>query len=246
MPELEPSAELGGMTCFQPALFASRLNILAPVAHQTVLAAAVTLHLSGHQSPAVIQSAFTLPVGNSRPRVVMKTRLLLLFCVVTSWLGSAVATQAAGSPLDGHWRLDPARSSALSFWRTFELKIATDGDQIVLTRHLGYGNRGTEEIFRLDVTKPDNVVPVEWWADNRYMGLYMGGDGAKHVRASRLDEGRTLRLDSNFIVTTQQGEKSINILSDYKVSLSGDVLTLIELRSARMQPFVYVFKRVAP
>ena len=66
------------------------------------------------------------------------------------------------------------------------------------------------------------------------------------MRAAWLDDGRTLRLDSNFVVTTQQGEKTINILSDYKVSLSGDVLTLIELRSARMQPFIYVFKRVAP
>jgi hypothetical protein len=176
----------------------------------------------------------------------MKTRLLLLFCVVTSWLGSAVAAPSAGSPLNGLWRLDPARSSALSFWRTFELKIATAGDQIVLTRTLASGNRAHEEVFHLDVTKPDNVVPVEWWADNRYMGLYMGGDGAKHVRAAWLDDGRTLRLDSNFVVTTQQGEKTINILSDYKVSLSGDVLTLIELRSARMQPFIYVFKRVAP
>jgi hypothetical protein len=37
MPELEPSAELGGMTFFQPASFASRLNILAPIAHQSVL-----------------------------------------------------------------------------------------------------------------------------------------------------------------------------------------------------------------
>jgi hypothetical protein len=176
----------------------------------------------------------------------MKTRLLLLACILTSWLGSACAAPAPGSPLDGHWRLDPARSSALNFWRTFELKITTDGDRIVLTRILGYGNRGNEEVFRLDVTNPDNVVPVEWWADNRYMGLYMGGDGAKHVRASWLDDGRLLRLDSNFIVTTQQGEKTVNILSDYKVSLSGDELTLIELRSARMQPFVYVFKRVTP
>jgi len=173
----------------------------------------------------------------------MKTRILLLLCTLACGLTSLGAGQSSTSPLDGRWQLDPARSSALSFWTAFEVTIATAGDKIVLTRTLAYGNRSNREVFELDVTKADNVVPVEWWADNRYMGLYMGGDGAKHVRASWLDDGRTLRLDSNFVVTTQQGEKSINLLSDYKVSLSGDQLTLIELRSSRARPFVYVFKR---
>lgn len=174
----------------------------------------------------------------------MKTRSLLLCCaLVGAWL---IPTLHAGSPLDGHWQLDPARSSALNFWRTFELDIATDGDAIVIKRHLRYGNRGAEEVFRLEVNNPYNVVPVDWWADNRFMGLYIGGDGAKYVRATWFDDRRMLRLDSNFIVTTQQGEKPLNILSDYKVSLTGDELTLIELRSSRMQPFVYVFTRMQP
>lgn len=172
----------------------------------------------------------------------MNARLLLLLSLL-SLAAPSVTNAAAGSSLDGRWRLDPARSSALNFWKTFEVVIATEGNQVVLTRTLGYGDRSAREVFELDVTQPDNRVPLEWWADNRYMGLYIGGDGAKHVRATWLDDGRTLRLDSTFIVTTQQGEKTVNILSDYKVSLDGGTLTLIELRSSRLQPFVYVFKR---
>lgn len=169
----------------------------------------------------------------------MNARLLLLCSV----LCLAAAPASAGSRLDGRWQLVPARSSALNFWKTFQIAIATEGNQVVLTRTLAYGDRAAREVFELDVTKPDNRVPLEWWADNRYMGLYIGGDGAKHVRATWIDDGRTLRLDSTFVVTTQQGERTVNILSDYKVSLAGDELTLIELRSSRLQPFVYVFKR---
>lgn len=165
------------------------------------------------------------------------------FLFLCSVLCLAATPGSAASRLDGRWQLDPARSSALNFWKTFEVTIATEGSKVVLTRTLGYGDRSAREVFELDVTQPDNRVPVDWWADNRYMGLYIGGDGAKHVRASWLDDGRILRLDSTFVVTTQQGEKTVNILSDYKVSLDGDTLTLIELRSSRLLPFVYVFKR---
>ena len=174
----------------------------------------------------------------------MKARLLLLILGLGLAVLPGTAAPAAGSRLDGRWQLVPARSSALSFWRTFEVTVVTEGNRVVLTRVLASGDRSAREAFELDVTKPDNRVPIDWWADNRYMGLYIGGDGAKHVRASWIDDGRTLRLDSTFVVTTQQGEKTVNILSDYKVSLDGDQLTLIELRSSRLQPFVYVFKRV--
>ena len=125
------------------------------------------------------------------------------------------------------------------------LDIAVNGDKVRLARTLSSGANSTQEVFDLDTTRADNVCPVSWYADNRYMGLFIGGDGAKHIRASWLDEGRTLRLDASLVVNAQQGPKKINILSDYKLSASGGELTLIETRSARMTPFVYVFKRAA-
>ena len=45
------------------------------------------------------------------------------------------------------------------------------------------------------------------------------------------------------MVEQQQGDRDVNILSDYKVSANGSRLTLIELRSTRNRPITYVFTR---
>jgi hypothetical protein len=172
-----------------------------------------------------------------------KTYRLLPILPIIAFL--ALASFAQASPaFTGQWKLDPSRSSALSFWNSLDLKISVDGNRVNMTRTLSYGDRSAGEFYKLDTTRADNVCPVEWWADNRYMALYIGGDGAKHIKATWLDDGRVLRLDSTFVVTTQQGEKTINILSDYKISPDGGELVLIETRSARTKPFVCVFKRV--
>jgi len=59
-----------------------------------------------------------------------------------------------------------------------------------------------------------------------------------------MDGGRLLRLSSDLVLATQQGERAVNILSDYKVSANGAQLSLLELRSTRNDPIVYVFHRV--
>ena len=160
---------------------------------------------------------------------------------------AAVACAAAPS-LAGKWEFVPGRGSTLTFWTKMTLDISVDGNKVQITRTLSRGDdTSNQEVFNLDTTKDDNVCPVTWYADNRYdkatMGLFVGGDGARHIRASWLDSGRTLRLDANFVADTQQGPKSVNILSDYKLSADGATLTLIQIRSARMTPFVYVFTR---
>jgi len=71
--------------------------------------------------------------------------------------------------------------------------------------------------------------------------ILVEGDRAQGVR---LDDGRILRLSTDLVLETQQGPRSVNILSDYKVSASGTQLTLTELRSTRNQPVVYIFNRV--
>jgi len=161
------------------------------------------------------------------------------------FLGLVSPFAQAAPGLAGRWELVPQRSSALNFWTTMLLDISVDGTKVQLTRTLSSPSEhaSTQEVFNLDTTKNDNVCPISWYADNRYMGLYIGGDGAKHIRASWLDNGRTLRLDANLVVNAQQGARPINILSDYKLSANGAELTLIETRSARMTPFVYVFTR---
>ena len=164
------------------------------------------------------------------------------------WLAGGLSHLAAAAPdahlLAGTWRYEAARSTELSSWGALQLVITVDGPRVTLTRHLAAGRRIYDEVTALDLNRPVNVVPVEWWPDNRHIGAYIGGDRAKHIRAELLDGGRMLRTSADLVLATQQGERAVNILTDYKVSANGAQLTLIELRSTRNDPIVYVFSRV--
>lgn len=173
-----------------------------------------------------------------------------MYRVILLWVGLVAATSGlrAGpeselARMAGTWRFDPARSTDLSPWQTLDLEIRVDGSRVTLTRHLGAGRRTYDDVTALDLTKAVNVVPVPWWSDNRHLGAYSGGDRTKKVRAELLDGGRILRTNADLVLDTQQGARAVNILRDYKLSASGTQLTVIELRSTRSEPVVYVFKR---
>ena len=165
-------------------------------------------------------------------------RLLLLVCLLLSPFG------AAASPLAGHWRFVPERSTELSPWRTYDLTITVEGHQVTLVRELAAGRRTFSDTTRLDTSLPVNVVAASYWPDNRHLGAYMGGDKTRRIRTEWIDGGRLLRLSTDVTLTTQQGDRAVNILSDYKVSANGAQLTLTELRSTRNRPVVYVFRRL--
>jgi hypothetical protein len=157
---------------------------------------------------------------------------------------AGLAGFAPASPLAGTWRIDPARSTELSPWREIVLTIRADGDRIRVQRDFSAGRRSFQEVMELDVAAPANVVPVSWWPDNRHLGAYIGGDRTKRVRAAWLDDRRILRLSTDLVLATSQGERAVNILSDYKVSANGAVLTVTDLRSTRNQPVVHTFTRL--
>jgi hypothetical protein len=150
---------------------------------------------------------------------------------------------SAPSSLSGTWRFDAARSTELSPWQDYVLTLTVDGSRVTFERQLGSGRRGFADAMTVDTSRPDNVVPVSMWPDNRHLGAYIGGDRTKRVHARWLDDGRILRLSTDLVLSTQQGDRAVNILSDYKVSANGAVLTLTELRSTRNRPVVYVFNR---
>ena len=156
---------------------------------------------------------------------------------------TAIAANAAESPLAGTWRFDATRSTELSPWHDYVFTLTVAGDRVTLARQLGAGRRQFADTMTVDLSQPDNVVPVTLWPDNRHLGAYISDAHAKHVRAHWLDDGRILRLSTDLILSTQQGDRAVNILSDYKVSANGAVLTLTELRSTRNRPVVYVFTR---
>lgn len=154
---------------------------------------------------------------------------------------SALAT---ASDFNGTWKIDLHRSTELSPWKSLELTFEVNGNHVVLHRTFAWGRRTFKETLDLDLTREINLVPTPWWPDNRHLGAYATGDQIKRVRAGWLDGGRLLRLSSDLLLETQQGNREVNILSDYKLSANGAVLTLTELRSTRNRPIVYVFTRV--
>lgn len=173
-------------------------------------------------------------------------RILALLALLA--LGATLASlsfAADTASLAGTWKIDPDRSTELNPWQDLQLTIRVDGDRVAICRHFSAGRRTFDEDIALDVAAPVNVVPVSWWPDNRHLGAYIGGDKTKRIRATWLDDRRILRLSADLVVSTQQGERAINILSDYKVTANGAQLTLTEQRSTRNRPVVYTFKRVA-
>ena len=173
------------------------------------------------------------------------------FWVVAAFLallwGVPARADGDSSPgLAGKWSLDPARSTDLSPWKTFDLAITVDGPKVTIRCALASGSRAIDTVAALDLSRPVSVVPVPWWTDNRHIGAYIGGDRTERVRARWLDEGRILRTDADLVLDGQQGPRAVNILTDYKVSPSGGRLTVVQLRSTRDIPIVYVFNRVNP
>jgi hypothetical protein len=163
--------------------------------------------------------------------------------IVLIVLAAACPLVARSHPLAGSWTFDASRSTELSPWSNCVLTISVDGDNVTIARQLGAGRRGFADSMTIDVSHAENIVPVPMWPENRHIGAYIGDDHSKTVRAQWLDDGRILRLSTDLVLSTQQGDRSVNILSDYKVSGNGSQLTLIELRSTRNRPITYVFNR---
>lgn len=167
---------------------------------------------------------------------------LLSVLALLALLASATPLSAADHLLAGSWKIDLTRSTELSPWKDYDLTIAVDGPTITLQRRLAWGRREFKDAMSFRTDRPEKV-PVEMWPDNRHLGAYIGGDRTKTVRAEWLDDQKVLRVQSDLVLDTQQGPRAVNILSNYKVSASGTLLTLTELRSTRNRPIVYVFTR---
>lgn len=166
---------------------------------------------------------------------------LFAFAALVFLPAAASATEAT---LAGEWRYDASRSTELSAWTACDLRIAIVGDKVSIHRRLSWSRRDYEDQTDFTLAQPAVTVPADWWPDNRHLGAYIGADHTKRVRGESLDQGRILRVTTDLVLETQQGSRAINGLSDYKVSTSGDQLTLTELRSTRNRPIVYIFKRV--
>ncbi|MCB1105784.1 MAG: hypothetical protein H7A44_09765 [Opitutaceae bacterium] len=166
-------------------------------------------------------------------------RIALIILLLFSGVGLAAA-----HPLAGTWRLQPDLGTNLAAWRALDLIVEVDGNEVTLTRQFAAGRRTFQDVTKVDLSKTAAVIPVELWPDARYLGANIGGDKTKTVSGQWIGDGNVLRLNTDVVLATQQGEHPVNVLGTYTVSTNGERLTLIEVRSTRTQPLVFVFKRL--
>ncbi len=157
----------------------------------------------------------------------------------------AASAGPAGDPslLAGTWKLDAAKSTNLGAWTKLGLEIKVEGSRITIIRSVSADERAYTQTSTLDLSRPVSSVPINWWIDNRNIGAYIGGNKMAQVHARLLEGGRILHTDSDLTLSSQQGNHDINVIADYHVSPNGRRLTILEIRSTRDLPLVYVFER---
>ena len=165
----------------------------------------------------------------------LPSRLLLLLLLTPAAF--------AASPLDGHWRLDPARSTALDGWTAWDLVITVDGSRVSLRHDMQWRATKVTATNTVDTATP-STVPDFFRVEQRHMALYPAKGGLTAVRAAWLDTGRTLRLEADTPIEISQGQATMRIYEEFRLVEGDGALVLIELHSTRPQPLVYRFTRV--
>jgi hypothetical protein len=149
----------------------------------------------------------------------------------------------AASPLEGRWRLDLTRSTALDGWNTWDLVISTDGTHVSLQHDMVWRTTKFSATNTVDTAK-SSVVKNYFRVEQRHMALYPAKGGETTLSGSWLDQNRTLRLEANTPIEISQGETTMRIYAEYRLIEGDQSLVLIELHSSRPQPFVYRFTKV--
>jgi len=165
-----------------------------------------------------------------------------LFLVLAPLFLLASFASAGESGFPGSWKIDPTASTAFDPWSLILLDITVEGDAVTIQRTVSAGNRRSSQVYPLQIGQTVKV-PSKWWTGNRHIGAYMGGDKTETISTSWLDNGKALRVESHYILTTSQGDTPVRSYFEYRLSADGDELTVIELRSSRNKPVVQVFRR---
>ena len=154
-----------------------------------------------------------------------------------------LAAFAATSPLEGRWRLDRARSTALDGWHEWDLVLAVTGSRVSLQHDMKWIRTTVSATNTVD-TAASVEIPAYFRVEQRHMALYPAKGGITTARAAWLDAGRTLRVEADTPVEISQGQAIMRIYSEYRLLEDGNALLLIELHSSRPSPLVYRFTRV--
>ncbi|MCC6414754.1 MAG: hypothetical protein IT582_02450 [Opitutaceae bacterium] len=153
------------------------------------------------------------------------------------------ALASANPAIEGHWRLDPAASSALDGWHKIDLNIGLDGSKVAVAYTMQWRTTIHEATNVFDTNAPTEQQDF-FRVEQRHMAVYPAKHGVTKSTAAWIDGGKTLRTEALTPVEVSQGDVIMRITTEYRVSELGDKLTVIELHSTRNRPLVYVFNKV--
>jgi hypothetical protein len=158
-------------------------------------------------------------------------------------LALASAAMAANPALAGRWRFEPTLSTALDGWHKMDLVIALEGTQVAVTYDMLWIRSKVVATNAYDTARPVEAKGY-FRVEQRHMAVYPAKGGVTTATAAWIDGDRVLRTEALSPVEVSQGNVAMRITSEYRVSETGDTLTVIELHSSRNRPLVYVFKKV--
>ncbi len=171
----------------------------------------------------------------------MKRILLNLLLVLVLLPLAAVA----GDPvINGRWRLDTTRSTALDGWSTADVVIAADGSKIGFHYDMTWHTTKVAVSQSVDTAQPV-AIPNFFRIDQRHMAVYAQPKSAAAVTATWIDGGRTLRLEAQVPLETSQGNTTMRVYQEFRLQEGNAELVLIELHNTRSRPLVYHFTKVA-
>lgn len=166
--------------------------------------------------------------------------------LLTLLLGFALlplAALAADPAINGRWRLDPARSTALDGWSTADLVISTDGTKVGFVYDMTW-HATKVSVNQTADTAAATAITDFFRIDQRHMAVYARPTAAAQVTATWLDGGRTLRVEALVPLEISQGNTTMRLYQEYRLLEGGNELVLIELHNTRSRPLVYRFTKV--
>jgi hypothetical protein len=164
-------------------------------------------------------------------------KLIVGLCVLP------LAALASDQSLNGRWRMDTARSTALDGWSTVDLVISNDGSKVSLRHDMTWHATKVTATNVVDTAAAVDVANF-FRIDQRHMAVYARPGESAHVTAEWLDGGRTLKVQALVPLETSQGNIVMRQYDEYRLLEGGNELELIELHSTRERPLIYRFTKV--
>ena len=148
--------------------------------------------------------------------------------------------------MSGTWVIDKQRSSDLEPWRSIELRITAEPDQVAIGRLFNPRRYTRHDSVTFPTDETQVELPMEAsakWLEQPHLGVFIDGESPQQIRASWGIPGRELDVQTLLTVQTSQGPTTVEILRNYSLSADGSELTVTATRSSRPDPLTRVYTR---